>query len=51
MKYDLCPVLGDFSSACGYGELSCQAVEAVHGRCSIELANEQQKLAQLYFHR
>lgn len=45
------PFPGDFPSACHYCELSCQAVEAVHGDYSIELGNELQKLAQLFFHR
>lgn len=45
------PFPGDFLSACRYCELSCQAVEAVHGDYSIELGNELQKLAQLFFHR
>ena len=42
---------GDFHSASRYGELSCQAVEVVHGHNSIELGNELQKLAHLFFHR
>ena len=44
------PNAGDFQTACHYSEQSYKAVEVVYGSNSIELANESQKLAQLFFH-